>query len=275
MRLFGTRNSELGIACAVVLSFGLAQADRGTCGLECDAARISLNEPKQRAIVFWDGSTETLLLSTDLSHSSRLSVREMIPFPAEPEVRSATLGVFEDMAKVMSFKGLNLSSLTAFSERSEMQGLQKNEFQTRQQLIDFLYPRGCTFATNMPVFGAFEDYLNRGFRWVVFDQIEVSEKVHTYPPVEYTFKTDQVYYPLQTSIGNQGMTDVDLVVITPYALNQWSETDFPIQRMGIATVNTAELAYVPDRLLRFPTLQVEHIRIQGDISQMRRDVFAR
>src|SRR5687768_2011865 len=73
---------------------GAGGADTRT--LNFDPLKVSVFEPKQRALILWNGEEEILLLSTDQRSSQRTAVLEVIPLPSEPKVQ---LGKFETFEK--------------------------------------------------------------------------------------------------------------------------------------------------------------------------------
>jgi len=76
------------VAMLVVVSFLTflavsASADRGMVAIRPTAV---VYEPGQKAIVSWNGSTEALLLATDVYASEDTMVFEILPLPSKPDV---------------------------------------------------------------------------------------------------------------------------------------------------------------------------------------------
>ncbi|MBX7146695.1 MAG: hypothetical protein K1X44_05235 [Alphaproteobacteria bacterium] len=122
------------------------------------------------------------------------------------------------------------------------------------------------------------DYQQRGYEWIVYDTINLKTTLQTFHPIEYRFKNNQIYYPLQISSLNKGQTQVDLVIIT---LNNqqidFAQTDYPIKKLSSFSVKSADLAQLsseyPDFFKGSDKLSVQHIRMSGDISKMRQDLI--
>ena len=66
-------------------------ADRGSIPFD---PGVRIFEPNQRAMIAWNGQEEILLLSTDLRASQPTKVLEVIPLPAEPEVKKGDRVLF-------------------------------------------------------------------------------------------------------------------------------------------------------------------------------------
>ena len=67
-------------------------------------------------------------------------------------------------------------------------------------------------------------------------------------------------------------------MVTPDSLSEFSATDYPIDRLGSFTMDTAELRSLsPDwpSFMGCQSVFVEHLRIVGDIRKMSRDLLAR
>ena len=55
---------------------------------------VQIFEPNQWAMIAWSGTDQILLLSTDLRASDSTRVLEVMPLPAEPEVKKGDLETF-------------------------------------------------------------------------------------------------------------------------------------------------------------------------------------
>lgn len=271
------------VSLCLTAAFGLGpvSADHGGCPIDiCRVSNISLSEPKQRAIILWNGQTETLFLSTDFKHPSPVGVYELIPFPSKPDLQMGSLEPFHSVVRWAKTKGSDFSSIAQFSPLAGMSGLQTGTFQTKEGLFDFVYPPGslnCAVPPMPPIFETYSHYFNQGYNWVAFDQIQVSETLQTFPPVEYTFKTPKLYYPLETSVHNTGYTSVDLILVTLKPLRNFSQTDYPVQRSEVLGMTATELEEISPKwaaMMGGSDVFVQQVRIEGDISQMQRDFFA-
>lgn len=97
-------------------------ADHGSCPCKSEMAPGNQNhtadasdvfEPAQRSIVVWDGTTETIILSTDvhlLGASDPSLIAEFIPLPNRPTVSIRPIDVFRRLADLDSQSPTNFSS---------------------------------------------------------------------------------------------------------------------------------------------------------------------
>ena len=79
----------------------VVSSDTEAKGLRVDPLKVSVFEPKQRAIILWNGDEEILLLSTDQRATQKSAVLEVIPLPAEPKVRLGSFKTFEAAQKLV------------------------------------------------------------------------------------------------------------------------------------------------------------------------------
>jgi len=83
------------------LLFVFGAADRGMIPVDPNA---QIFEPNQRAMIAWNGAEEILLLSTDLRASYSTMVVEVLPLPAEPEVKKGDLETFRKATDLINRK---------------------------------------------------------------------------------------------------------------------------------------------------------------------------
>lgn len=202
-----------------------------------DPLQVSVFEPKQRAIILWNGEEEVLLLSTDQRATRPSSVLEVIPLPNEPKVQLGSFETFQNAQALVVKKGMwsfahggakadLVKQPQAAAGRITFQGklgahnlavaevLDPNGFV--QFVQDYLSKRyKVAKAPIKPEFvKIIESYVRDGYRWFAFDAIRLTEQSQSREPIEYRFKCDHVYYPLRISTLEKGQTEVDLLVFT-------------------------------------------------------------
>lgn len=291
-------NRLLGRLCIVTVLLGIpfpTTADRGGCprytdpdvayrmaaGPPLGPAVVSAYEPAQRAVILWNGQEEILFLSTDLGHRTAAVMSEMIPLPAEPTVvKSGSLELFAKLAALgakygVSYKDLqppwptgymtNLHVTTASLMRESFSGLAITKSLVRE---DIEY--GHNLVSKMQA---------RGYEWLVFDDVALQKDVQSFPPVEYHFKSNKIFYPLEISVNDYGDTRIDLVVITKERITVISETDYPVIQVSSAMMSLSDIGTLSPGWAAFmgsrPELAVVHLRISGDIRKMSKDLTAR
>jgi hypothetical protein len=269
----------------------------GTAQVEFDPLKIVVYEPGQRGIILWNGQEQILLLSTDIKTSRPISILEVIPLPAEPTVKLGDFETFQKMQALLISKkmwtvaaggGVPDVEAPAAARITFHQQMGAHEVtvvhvedatQFTKWVEGFLAKKQAVNPKIDPEFlNVIQRYVNRGFHWFVFDSINTRDQVQSRQPVEYRFKSDSVYYPLEISTRETGKTEVDLLVLTPKALEQVPEMQVALSRDGGMTVAAGELADVSADWARFMgggDYAMERIRIKGNIQKMTKDFIAR
>lgn len=272
------------IAALFSLTPCISHADHQLCPCIWEATEISqvgTTEPVQRAIIVWNGEIEQLILSTDiasLSPSTRENV-ESIPLPSKPTVSNESIDIFERLIIVGPASAADWKALVPRSPIGKLLGAgEVKQIETAQGLIVAL-GRLCQMDSSYiaPMSHIVESYRHRGISWFATDKIEVHNDVHSYPPIVYEFASRRMYYPLETSVMGTGRTQIDLLVITPHGLTRFNPTSTPATVISTYEIDTAALASVKadwPRLLGSPTAVVQHIRLEGLLSEMQLDFTA-
>ncbi len=259
---------------------------------------VVVYEPGQRAIVLWNGVEEILLLSTEIRTSKPTSILEVIPMPAEPEVKLGNFESFEKMQKLLVEKTMwkvasgggipgikapeNAGKIT-FHERMGAHDLAVVEVLDSayfsEWVLEFLAKKGATQA-DMPdeFLTIIDNYLDRGFKWFVFDVIETSDKVQSRQPVQYRFKTDSLFYPLEISTLEKGKTSIDLLLVTQTELSDYPVVKASMRRDDAFTASLTDIQDVsPEwaQLMASPSVTIQRVGIKGKLGKMKTDFVAR
>ena len=123
-----------------------------------------------------------------------------------------------------------------------------------------------------------ENYLDRGCAWFVFDAIQAADRIKSRQPIEYRFKSDSVYYPLEISSRETGKTSIDLLILTSNQLTQFPEVKFAVKKDDHVALTSAELVPVRQDWAAFmgqETFTMQRVRIKGNIRKMTTDFIAR
>ena len=73
-----------------------------------DYYRYTVYLPEQKATVFWDGTNETLILSTKIRSENLTNMAWVIPIPSKikPEIEEGDIGIFYELAEIFTeYKG--------------------------------------------------------------------------------------------------------------------------------------------------------------------------
>ena len=192
----------LAITLIFVLMISLASADRGFI----IPYPFIIEEDSQVAIVAWNGSCEVLMLSTNVKASEHAEVWEVLPLPSEPLVEKGNRDAFWKISQIYGRKAIRLVPGGVFTKpryagtRVEVVFRKQigvhNVTVVRADSVDDLRRWvENNLALKIPV-KPFKRYTEKGYKYFVFDKIEVSREEKTVEPLIYVFETDKAYYPL-------------------------------------------------------------------------------
>lgn len=205
--------------------------------VEFDPLQVSVFEPKQRAIILWNGEEEVLLLSTDQAATRPSPVLEVIPLPSEPKVELGKFETFQAAQSLVIKKGMWTfahggaradlvkndappAARITFQGKLGAHNLAVAEVLNRDGFVEHVqrYLQSKYGVKDAPIRPEFvkiiDSYLKEGYRWFAFDVITLSDKPLSREPIQYRFKSDHVFYPLRISSLEQGKTNVDLLVFS-------------------------------------------------------------
>jgi len=201
----------------------VASADRGMVII--DPPHVDFWESGQRAIVAWNGTDETLLLSTDVRTSEPAKILEVLAVPNNvTEVKEGSPASFTELERLIVSK-LPRPQYDLFEKNGAATARAPSvEIQFHQQIgphevmvvkandadyfkywtRGFAFERGFTYSEiSLGFVHAIQDYMDRGIHYFVFDVISTNDTVQSVSPLLYRFRSDSLYYPMQiTSASN-------------------------------------------------------------------------
>jgi len=180
----------------LVLTAQTARADRGSIPFD---PSVRIFEPNQRAMIAWNGTEEILLLSTDLRASAPTKVLEVIPLPSEPKVTKGDVEVFRKATELINRKMAPVFALgrgdkgrmpgeahrpaaeLTFHEKIGAHDVSVIHMLDRAGFIrwvnDYLKRAGVDNPSVPPPLAAvIDEYLRDGYKWFVFDVIELARR---------------------------------------------------------------------------------------------------
>lgn len=281
------------ICAAVCTGFG----DRGLMPFDPD---VEIFEPNQRAIIAWNGNEQILLLSTDIYASESTMVLEVLPLPAEPEVKK---GAYETFLKVTNI--INTKILNAYKKRDskgaeyvktpggvvtwheqigvhDISVIQLVESETFVTWVrDYLDSLGVEHEiVSDTMAGLIEEYITDGFVWFVFDVITLGDVTVSNEPIQYRFATDSLFYPLRITKTGKGNTSIQLTILTPQLLNNFPA--LPKERIDLrhepVTLTNTELREIDEDmcelLQEYDTMKLRIWNIEGELKSFEQDLIA-
>ncbi len=226
-----------------------AQADRGLIPFDTD---VKLFEPKQQALIAWNGQEEILILSTDVYASKPTKVLQIFPAPSEPTFKAADPKVFETATNFINAHYLKLGlhrggpeagatggpSFRGRSGRPAGEVVRHETIGAHElsltRVIDangfcdwaeeYLRSQGADAPRVNPLMrSAIEGYMAKGFEWFVYDVVELGTNIKTNEPIQYRFKSDHLFYPLVLTKTSDKHVNIELLVITGRKLYEFPE----------------------------------------------------
>ena len=213
----------------VVFSTGIS-ADRGSIPF---IPGVDIFEPSQDALIAWNGEEEILILSTELYASEPTKVLQVLPLPTEPTVRKSSRDVLK-RANEFIFKA-------AFNELrqpiSRSSGPEAPAAEVKEEVVigshdilvvevlnqdhfvswvnDYLKEKG---ENNPKIPDSLQktinNYIDRDYNYFVFDTIEVGPEPEINQAISYQFKSKNLYYPLEITKSDQGISEISLLILT-------------------------------------------------------------
>jgi hypothetical protein len=128
-----------------------------------------------------------------------------------------------------------------------------------------------------------KEYIRDGFKWFVFDIVEVGKRQVTTDAIKYTFDTNQMYYPLRITKTETGHTKVKLIVLTPYLFNNSAFVGLPGRRIRVphspVSVTRAELKRISKDMYKLlgrrDSYRLRIWEIGGRLDSFKKDLLCR
>lgn len=210
---------------------------------------VQVFEPNQRALITWNGEEEILLLSTDLSASKPTKILEILPVPNEPTVQKGDLQAFNTAVQIINeylarkarmFAAPREPGVTALSAVEAPKPAGEVTFHDRigahevsvthvldatgfvDWAKDYLKRSGAKNPTIPPIIEeSVRQYLKEGFKWFVYDVVDIGPTVITKDALQFRFKTNRFYYPMRISRAATGNTKIELTVLSNHLFSNY------------------------------------------------------
>lgn len=230
-----------------------AYADRGMMPMRPVSMKenVDVYDTGQKAIICWNRGEEILILSTDKYASHNTKILEFLPLPSKPSVvEKADPAVFKGVAKIIAMHRPKMH--LGYKRRDGMRSKGANSAMRPESAVEIVFHkkigahdisighvrrmdgfeewamkffkkhgmqyRKADVAKITPVV---QSYLNRGYKYFVFDVVELTTEKKTIAPIFYRFKTPRVYFPLKVTTLSKGETNIGLYLFTPFKTDIW------------------------------------------------------
>lgn len=275
-------------------------ADRGSIPFN---PYVKIFEPKQRAMIAWNGEEEILLLSTDMKASEASEVLEVLPLPNEPVVKKGDIETFTRATnlinKNLSMQHQLISKRNGGKERviepageitfhkkigahdiSVAHVLNKDGFiKWVENYFDSLGVKNPDIPGGLKK--VVDEYLEEKFTWFVFDVVSLDTEIKTNDAIQYRFKTDFLFYPVKIMNTEEGYTSMELLILTPELLRHFP--GIPLAKIDLAhqpiSITSDELSGLNEEmaelLMNKENMKLRIWNIEGTISSFTEDLIAR
>jgi len=194
---------------------------------------IRIFEPSQDALIAWNGEEEILILSTELYASEKTKVLQVLPLPAEPEVKKSSRdvlrranefvfqGVFDELRQP-GFRSSEPQSSAAEIKEEVVIGshdILVVKVLNQDYFINWVNNHLKSKGESNPQIPeqlkkTINNYINRGYNYFVFDTIEVGPEPELNQAISYKFKSENLYYPLEITKSDHGVSEISLFILT-------------------------------------------------------------
>jgi len=283
----------------LLLSIAL-YSDRGSIPFRPD---IKIFEPKQRAMIAWNGQEEILLLSTDMKASDSTEVLEVLPLPNEPMVKKGDIEVFRKATALINKKireqhlfisrrngGKEIPTPKAgeitFHKKIGAHNINVAHVLDKGGFISWAEKYLDSLGVENPVIpeglkNVVGEYLSEEFTWFVFDVVSLDKELKTNDAIQYRFKTNYLFYPVKIMNTEEGYTSMDFLILTPELLRDFP--GIPIERIKLQhqpiSVTSDELRNLNEEMSELlghrEETKLRIWRIDGMISSFTDDLIAR
>ena len=278
----------------------IVYADRGMIPFK---PFVKIFEPTQRAMIAWNGKEEILLLSTDLKASKATKVLEVLPLPSEPLVKKGDVEIFKKATVLINKKvrerrtflpeGRGLKEIqevpageVTFHEKIGAHDISVTRVLNPAGFIEWVekYLRSSGVENPLipePMKTVVSEYSKEGFSWFVFDVVTLDQVPKTNDAIQYRFKTDFLFYPLKITKTGEGNTSIDVLVLTPMLLSQFSgiPTNQVRMRHEPVSISSGELRTISeemdDLLGHREDLRLRIWQIRGKLSSFDKDLIVK
>src|SRR5208337_832246 len=207
--------------------------------------RVQVFEPNQRAMIAWNGVEEILLLSTDMRASENTRVLEVLPLPSEPVVKKGDVETFRKANTLINRKirkapakarggggrggggGARPAGEVTFHKKIGAHDISVTHVLDTEGFIEWVEKYLRSAGVENPAIPtalkkAIGGYLGEGVTWFVFYVVSLDEVLSTGEAIQYRFKTKFLYYPMKVTQTAVGHTTVDLLVLSPRLLDEFT-----------------------------------------------------
>lgn len=289
------------ITTIILLTAGFAMTCRADMGSMPFKKGVRIVEPNQDAIIAWNGKEQLLYLQTTLGASEETKVLEVMPLPNKPTVEATDVEVFRRCKSLLPRVVVRNSDVagpfstlgaTPAGRVVERKMIGAHDIRT-VELLDA--ERFSAWVTNefgianegpeipAPLLAVIGDYAKDGYKWFLFDVVDVKQETAKKTPLRIRFATDKLYYPMRITRTEKGHTTVSLSILTNVLFNKEDCIGIPRESITVParpiTISGAKVKWIDPplfSLLGHPqAVQLRTWEISGKIDTFQKDLLVR
>lgn len=285
----------------VLLAVSFTMTSRADMGSIPFKKGVRIVEPNQDAIIAWNGKEELLYLQTTLGASEETKILEVMPLPNKPAVEATDAGVFTRCKSLLPKVVIPAAGGSdPFGSPSEAPAARIVERKTigahdirTVELLDaerFSAWVAAEFGADhagleipAPLLAVIGEYAVDGYKWFLFDVVDVKQETAKKTPLKIRFESDKLYYPMRITRTEKGQTTVSLSILTNVLFNKEDcvgiprkDIRVPMRPIEITGANVHWIDPALFALLGRP--QSVHLRtweISGEIDTFQKDLLIR
>jgi hypothetical protein len=227
---------------------------------------------------------------------------EVLPLPSEPEVKKGDLETFRKATDLINSKLRVAATLSknngdqeshvrtpggevTFHEKIGAHDISVTHLLDADGFVDWVRDYLKTLDIEEDVIsetmkGLIEEYVKDDYTWFVFDVVTLGTETVTNEPIQYTFKTDKLYYPLKITQTGEGYTSIELMILTPQLLRNFP--GLPIKRIHLPhepiTITNDELKDLNEDMFellgKLKEMRLRIWEIEGELKFFDEDLIA-
>lgn len=243
---------------------------------------VRIFEPSQDALIAWNGEEEILVLATELYASEPTKILQVLPLPSEPEVKKSSRDVlrraneffiqkvFDDLrqpvlrSEISETPAAEIKEEVVIGSHDILVVKVLNQDYFVSWVNDYLKEKGeknPQIPDTLKI--SINNYINRGYNYFVFDTIEVSPDPKINEAISYKFKTDELYYPLEITKSDHGVSEISLFVLTDQNLINYNgiEKKRVIETTDSVILDSFDVSYISEDIHDLFTKELDDLSV--------------
>ncbi|WDI43791.1 hypothetical protein [Bremerella sp. P1] len=215
----------------------------------------TFKEPRQFAVIAWNGEEEILTLSTEQqAFKGEGAALSVLPLPGKPiEIKEGDRELFANCSALLAKKLVGSAKKPVIAEAKigahnifVIEADSTDQFVTEvEAYVNKKFGEDAQPLITGHIRELIDRYQKLGFRHFAFDLVLNRTELDVKQAIQYRFVSDYVYYPLYISrAGGTGATTVEAIVFTPGGLTQVRKGALPAD----AIVNTSSVQFTQAEL---------------------------